>query len=357
MNDLLGSVVSLTGYRDRDLLDAGAVSMLAEWLKPLSLSLYRCIGDATAPRLLLQSSARDGPPALPGDPPWTPLEALPALDDWPPHRHAMACDEPLIDAPTSRPGPQGQPVLLSVFPLWVGNERFGLVEVLAERPLDAEQRRCIDAVLKIYRNQIGLLDYSERDTLTGLLNRKTFDEQFNKCLQECGGAAPPFARPEDTQPERRARSLLSYWLGVIDLDHFKHVNDRFGHLIGDEVLLLTARILRTAFRHGDRLYRFGGEEFVVMLRADTRTHASLAFERFRTRMESFRFPQVGRVTASIGMTQVRAMDTASAAFERADRAVYLAKQGGRNQLQCHERLVEAGALVESGDKTGEIELF
>ncbi|WP_428419911.1 GGDEF domain-containing protein [Methylibium sp.] len=357
MTDPLVSVVSLTGYRDRDLLDAGVVSMLADWLRPVSLSLYRCVGDSAAPRLLLQVSARDGPPAVAGDPPWTPLEALPALEDWPLHRDAMASGEALLDAPTSRPGPRGQPVLTSVFPLWVGNERFGLVEVLAEHPLDAEQMRFVDAVLKIYRNQIGLLDYSERDTLTGLLNRKTFDEQFNKCLQECAGAALPFPLPGGDVPERRARSLLRYWLGVIDIDHFKRVNDGFGHLIGDEVLLLMARILRGAFRHGDRLYRFGGEEFVVVLRADSRVHAALAFERFRSRMETFRFPQVGTVTASIGMTELRVMDTPSAAFERADRAVYHAKDNGRNQLQCHDQLVESGTLVESSDKTGEIELF
>lgn len=359
MTDLLGSVVSLTGYRDRDLLDAAAVTMLADWLRPLSLSLYRCVGEAGDTRLLLQACARDGPPAVAGDPPWTPLEALPALDDWPPHLDALTSGEPLLALPTSRPGPRGRPVLLNVFPLWVGTERFGLVEVLAEKPLDAEQLRFVDAVLKIYRNQVGLLDYSERDTLTGLLNRKTFDEQFSKCLHECASPAPPFLPPpaDDQPPERRARASLSYWIGVVDVDHFKRVNDRFGHLIGDEVLLLMARILRGAFRHGDRLYRFGGEEFVIVLRADSRVHAALALERFRARMETFRFPQVGSVTVSIGMTELRAGDTPSAAFSRADLAVYHAKQNGRNQLQCHDQLVESGALVEAGGKVGEIELF
>lgn len=359
MTDLLGSVVSLTGYRDRDLLDAAAVTMLADWLRPLSLSLYRCVGEAGDTRLLLQACARDGLPAVAGDPPWTPLEALPSLDDWPPHRDALTGGEPLLALPTSRPGPRGRPVLLNVFPLWIGTERFGLVEVLAEKPLDAEQLRFVDAVLKIYRNQVGLLDYSERDTLTGLLNRKTFDEQFSKCLHECSGSAPLFLPPptDDQSPERRARASLSYWIGVVDVDHFKRVNDRFGHLIGDEVLLLMARILRGAFRHGDRLYRFGGEEFVIVLRADSRVHASLALERFRARMEIFRFPQVGSVTVSIGMTELRAGDTPSAAFSRADLAVYHAKQNGRNQLQCHDQLVERGALVEAGGKVGEIELF
>ena len=359
MTDLLGSVVSLTGYRDRDLLDAAAVTMLADWLRPLSLSLYRCVGEAGDTRLLLQACARDGPPAVAGDPPWTPLEALPSLDDWPPHRDALTGGEPLLALPTSRPGPRGRPVLLNVFPLWIGTERFGLVEVLAEKPLDAEQLRFVDAVLKIYRNQVGLLDYSERDTLTGLLNRKTFDEQFSKCLHECAGSAPLFLPPptDDQSPERRARESLSYWIGVVDVDHFKRVNDRFGHLIGDEVLLLMARILRGAFRHGDRLYRFGGEEFVIVLRADSRVHAALALERFRARMETFRFPQVGSVTVSIGMTELRAGDTPSAAFSRADLAVYHAKQNGRNQLQCHDQLVERGALVEAGGKVGEIELF
>jgi diguanylate cyclase (GGDEF)-like protein len=122
------------------------------------------------------------------------------------------------------------------------------------------------------------------------------------------------------------------------------------------VLLLVARILRSTFRFDDRLYRFGGEEFVVLLTAPDEAAAGIAFERLRVNLGSYSFPRVGRITGSIGYSDVRPGDTPQAAFERADRAVYHAKQHGRDQVQSQARLVDAGLLDESGI-VGEIELF
>jgi diguanylate cyclase (GGDEF)-like protein len=354
MPDLIGSVVSLTGYRDRDLLDATIVSVLADWLDPVGLRMYRCVGDLKAPRLLLQAGMRRNAPVVAGDPPWTPIESLPALADWPCHQQAVERNEPVL-ACRSRANPTHAEGVISVFPLWIGQQRFGLIEVCSEGALTEQQQKLVGGVLMIYRNQLGLLDYSERDTLTGLLNRRTFDEQFGKCLGNTG-APLSLTVGSGAEERREAHGTGRYWLAVMDIDHFKRVNDNFGHLIGDEVLLLVARILRGAFRHGDRLYRFGGEEFVVLLHADTRERATMCFERLRQQMEAFRFPQVGTITASIGFTELRTVDTASGAFERADRAVYHAKEHGRNQVHCHEQLVEAGHF-ESEERVGEMELF
>lgn len=342
MPDLIGSVVSLTACRDRDLIDATMVSALADWLEPLAVSLYRGVGDPADLRLLLQAGRRRGQPALCGDPTWTPLDELPAALDWPQHHSALVTGEPVLGMEKPGGDEAGAPALLNVFPVWIGQQHFGVVEVVSEQPLTDEQCKLLTGLLQIYRNHIDLLDYSEHDMLTGLLNRKTFEAQFAKGL---GATARDPAGPACAQ-----------WLGVIDIDHFKRVNDDYGHLIGDEVLLLVARLLRSAFRHGDRLYRFGGEEFVVVVGAEERAHAALAFERFRSRMEAFRFPQVGPVTASVGFTQLRQNDISSGAFERADRTVYHAKQNGRNRVCCHEALVEAGALTGVG-KSGAIELF
>jgi len=354
MPDLIGSVVSLTGYRDRDLLDATIVSVLADWIDPVGLRMYRCVGDLKAPRLLLQAGMRRGATVVAGDPPWTPIESLPELSEWPCHQQAVERNEAVLScrAAANVPHAEGE---LSVFPLWIGQQRFGLIEVCSDGPLTEQQQKLVTGVLMIYRNQLGLLDYSERDTLTGLLNRRTFDEQFGKCLSNTGA---PVALPAGlgADERREGEGLGRYWLAVMDIDHFKRVNDNFGHLIGDEVLLLVARILRGAFRHGDRLYRFGGEEFVVLLHADTRDSAAQCFERLRQQIEAFRFPQVGTITGSIGFTELRGVDTSSGAFERADRAVYHAKEHGRNQVFCHEQLVEAGHF-ESGDRVGEMELF
>jgi diguanylate cyclase (GGDEF)-like protein len=141
---------------------------------------------------------------------------------------------------------------------------------------------------------------------------------------------------------------------VVDIDHFKRVNDSHGHLIGDEVLLLVAQLMRQTFRHGDRIYRFGGEEFVVLLRCPQAQSARVAFERLRLRIGAHDFPQVGQLTVSIGYTAVDADDTPSAAFERADLAVYEAKNAGRNRTVAH-----ADLNLQPSDEAprGELEFF
>ena len=200
----------------------------------------------------------------------------------------------------------------------------------------------------------GLLAYSERDTLTGLLNRKTFDDAFLELAlppAAAGGGTP------DPGPERRdAAAATTHCLGVVDIDHFKRVNDGFGHLIGDEVLLLLSRVMRGTFRCHDRRYRFGGEEFVVLLRCAGDLNAAVAFERLRANVAQYAFPQVGQITVSGGYTVVTAQDTPSRAFERADRAVYYAKGNGRNQVRSHAALVAAGKL-EDEHQAGDVELF
>ena len=233
-----------------------------------------------------------------------------------------------------------------------------MLELHTARRLKAEAQRMVSSVLRIYHNFQGLLDYSERDTLTGLLNRKTFDESFLKAVSELPMRAlnEAAALDEAGQDRRHAAVHPRYWLGVIDIDLFKSINDRFGHLIGDEVLLLLSRLMRSSFRFNDLLYRFGGEEFVVLMRCEDEPDAAHAFERFRNNTAQYAFPQVGRITVSIGFTQIRGGDSPAAAFERADKAVYHAKGAGRNQVQSHATLVAQGAMSEA-KHLSDVELF
>jgi diguanylate cyclase (GGDEF)-like protein len=158
------------------------------------------------------------------------------------------------------------------------------------------------------------------------------------------------------EPERRLVREQRYWLGVIDIDHFKQVNDQHGHLIGDEVLLLLSRVMRQSFRFLDKLYRFGGEEFVVLLRCPGEDGAMAALQRFRTQVEAYVFPRVQHVTVSVGFTDVRSGDTPPAAVERADMAVYYAKRHGRNQVRSHAALVREGELSDLV-QTSDVEFF
>ena len=111
-----------------------------------------------------------------------------------------------------------------------------------------------------------------------------------------------------------------------------------------------------AFRHHDRLYRFGGEEFVILLEPTDRSNARKVLERFRARVETYAFPQVGRVTVSIGFARITALDAPSNVIGDADQALYYAKHHGRNQVCSYEHLLEQGSL-RTTQVSGEAELF
>jgi len=334
-------LAELTGFRDRDVLDTTLVGVLRELLQPLSVTVCHRVGEGTQQRWLVRARLVAGDVAASADSLWAELDDLPRLEAYPGRLECLKKQEPVEVAGATH---------VTCFPLLTDLDAIGVLEIESQRDLDADQLRTVSSMLRVYRNVQGLLDYSERDMLTGLLNRKTFDDAFYKaCTVTGAGQAQAEAR-------REARRCTKAYLGIIDIDHFKLVNDRHGHLIGDEVLLLLSRLMRASFRFHDRLYRFGGEEFVVLLRCASDGHAMRAFERLRTATEAYVFPQVGRITVSIGFTGVRAGDNPAIAFERADRAVYWAKAHGRNQVAEHAALVARGELVE-GSKTGDVELF
>lgn len=228
-------------------------------------------------------------------------------------------------------------------PVWLGERAHACLEIVQPRPFTRHQRDVISGVHLVYQNYQSLLDYSERDALTGLLNRKTFDEQF---------ARQPGPVRWDA---RQDPDLPGQWLAVMDIDHFKLVNDRFGHLYGDEVLILVANRLRSLFRSQDRIFRFGGEEFVVLLRSVTLAQARMALERLRATIEAHEFPQIGHITVSIGFAAAQGGAPVEV-IGRADQALYFAKEHGRNQVCHYEDLVASGLL---GQKVAhdEVELF
>lgn len=343
MSQLVDHLAELSGFRDRDILDVTLVAALKDLLQPKCVAFYRRVGEVGNERWMMRARLLEHDVAPTSDPNWVDLEHLPRLNDRPDRLRAMT-GQVVVDVP-------GMPAL-SIFPVTTDRDVVGALEVETAQPMTADSQRLVSSILKFFRNFEALLDYSERDTLTSLLNRKTFDETFLKATNAQAAPLPLIEndnRRPDTPPHR-------YWLGVIDIDHFKSVNDNYGHLIGDEVLLLLARLMRNSFRFHDRLYRFGGEEFVVLMRCACEQDASLAFERMRGNTESYAFPQVGSITISVGFTEIKPGDTPSAAFERADKAVYFAKSHGRNQVQSHAVLVARGDL-EDDSKTGDVELF
>jgi len=342
MPQVADHLAELTGFRDRDVLDTTLVGVLRELLQPLSVTVCHHVGDGPQQRWLVRARLAEGDVAASADSVWAELDELPTLEAFPARLECLRKQEP-VEVPGA--------THITCFPLLTDLDAVGVLEIESRADLDADQLRTVSSMLRVYRNVQGLLDYSERDMLTGLLNRKTFDDAFYKtCTITAQGQAPL------SEARREARRGMKSYLGIIDIDHFKLVNDRHGHLIGDEVLLLLSRLMRAAFRFHDRLYRFGGEEFVVLLRCGSDGHATRAFERLRAATEAYAFPQVGHITVSIGFTEVRSGDNPTVAFERADKAVYWAKAHGRNRVAEHATLVARGELQE-GQKTGDVELF
>jgi len=150
------------------------------------------------------------------------------------------------------------------------------------------------------------------DSLTGLYNRMKFLELF-------------VSEYKIMVQRHNALSLL-----VIDLDHFKAINDTYGHNIGDDVLKQISNLLLRELRSVDILCRWGGEEFVALLPAADSEDALRIAEKIRWAILHLEMEGLPRVTTSIGVSQVEKGDTLQTAIERADRALYLAKEDGRN---------------------------
>jgi diguanylate cyclase (GGDEF)-like protein len=350
VDDPIAHLAALTAQRDREMLDVSLAQGVLELLPVSSVGVYRLVGgDEDSQRWLCCGLARRGELTI-SDPPWVDLDSLPSVKAFP--LRQLVLDSRLLEQaelPTASLIDPAQR-FVTVLPLMVELGLPGVLEVISDKPLAMEALRPIQTLLRVFANFQNLLESSQRDALTGLLNRQSFDATFLK-------ASMPGHLDPGLAVERRTSPITGYWLGVVDIDLFKLVNDRFGHLIGDEVLVLVARIMRQSFRHYDRLYRFGGEEFVVLLRGGTEEDAMQAFERFRRNVETYAFPQVNKVTISLGFTEVMLNDTPSVAFSRADQGVYQAKHQGRNQVLCYEALVRDGVIKIETAHVGDVELF
>jgi diguanylate cyclase (GGDEF)-like protein len=150
------------------------------------------------------------------------------------------------------------------------------------------------------------------DALTGLYNRKKFLDLF-------------ISEYSIMVQRHNALSLL-----VMDLDHFKQVNDTYGHNIGDEVLKQVSNLLLKELRNVDILCRWGGEEFVALLPAADTSDAMNIAEKIRVSISELSIEGLPKVTISIGVSQIKEGDDLHSVIERADKALYLAKMDGRN---------------------------
>lgn len=199
---------------------------------------------------------------------------------------------------------------------------ISVIHDVTEQKLREEALRESEAKLQRLNEEITKLSIT--DPLTGLFNRRHFFSIITSEIECC-----------QMQKHRKPPSIM-----VADIDHFKSINDLYGHTAGDQVLVHFAEVLRSCVRKVDSLYRYGGEEFVIILPSTTKDDAFVVAEKIRGKFKEARFPfildQNVRKTVSIGVAEYREGETMESLFNRADGCLYSAKENGRDSVNCKE---------------------
>jgi len=155
---------------------------------------------------------------------------------------------------------------------------------------------------------------SVTDSLTGLFNRQKLDNAL------------------DDEIKRATRSFSPFCVILLDLDDFKRVNDTYGHLVGDKILIEISEILRHKARETDIVGRWGGEEFMIVCPVTDGLGGKEFAEKIRVQIEQHSFPTIGKNTASVGIVNYEQSDDVKSILERVDKALYQAKTQGKNRV-------------------------
>ncbi|WP_442776623.1 diguanylate cyclase [Sphaerotilus montanus] len=247
---------------------------------------------ASSARLTFVRSLRDTAPSAAGTPSPTGLQLVSMPMELPMHRALEAFWRQLA----------GMAALVVVLFLALNL----MLRRLVVNPVDVHQR--------------ALRRLATQDSLTGATNRRGFMDRLLRAQSEAEAQAEPLS------------------LVMVDLDHFKRINDEHGHGVGDVVLREVAHRMRRQIRRADLLGRLGGEEFAILLPDTDLVGARTQAEHLLTALRSQPFPTAGRVTASLGVAQWNGREAASSWLHRADLALYEAKHLGRDRLVVAEDL-------------------
>jgi diguanylate cyclase (GGDEF)-like protein len=324
-NRILKHIENITRQRDVNLLDSSITNALIKLIEPRFVRLLQLYNRETG-LAVVTTAWSDGVHVqslgdIPTDNDFEAVENLPEL---------QKCLE--VAGTFSKFNSQTR-AYHHWFPVYMRGSPYASVEIVSEQQLTISKRGMVEGIMSVYLNFLNLLEDSQRDGLTGLSNRKAFDRSLKRLLTTVSAQ-------DAAKNERRQATGLESWLAIIDVDDFKTVNDSHGHLIGDKVLIDLADIMRKSFRVQDRIFRFGGDEFVILIRQTDSRHVARSLERFRLNVEGHSFGgSIGRVTISAGYARITSNDTPTTIIGHADSAHYYAKKHGRNCVCSYNQLL------------------
>ncbi|MDK9694719.1 MAG: GGDEF domain-containing protein [Sulfurimonas sp.] len=179
-----------------------------------------------------------------------------------------------------------------------------------------EVKKANEVIVELTEKVKTLEETSNLDPLTKVFNRRALTSYLSEV---CSNKGVPY----------------SLHLIMLDIDNFKTINDKYGHITGDKILIFISNILKKTLRDGDKVFRYGGEEFTVIINRNTDEQCELIANRLLTLVSSNRLIYMGEriaVTTSIGVTKLHAGDTPDSLLSRADKALYISKRNGKNMV-------------------------
>ena len=209
-------------------------------------------------------------------------------------------------------------MLIFVFaPVCTTGGYFGLILLIVQRLVDEKQSSlaATERMAQQYR------ELSDHDPLTNALNSRSFMAELQQVMEKC------------------RKSNVAVCVMMADLDHFKRINDTYGHAAGDKTLKKAVQVWQSSLRHPDRLGRVGGEEFAIVLPNTDMHEAVHIAERLRKGIAAAQIQEPEIITASFGIAQMAAGETAEDLLHRADNAMYEAKKQGRNRVMTDRKQV------------------
>ncbi len=343
-SNFLQFVVDITQQRDLDSMESSLVTTLAKLLPVIAVSILNTNREnnvvCTETVISLTIDAKKASPYC-----WDIESHTPVSN-----KHLLAC----TSSSRSTTYRHETGYFRYLFPVNDDAHTIACMVIDSYEDLSA-QMDMIESFVKIYQNYRILFNESERDKLTGLFNRRTFDNKLSRLfkIQQQHNSE----KKTGHQHERRLfEAADSAWLIIIDIDNFKRVNDDYGHVFGDEVILTVSQIMKACFRKTDLLFRVGGEEFVILIEPVAENVAANLIEVFRKAVADHDFSQIGTITISAGYARVKENDYPPAVFDFADKALYYSKQHGRNCSHNYETLVQEGEITPS-KRGGNVDIF